>query len=222
VSVERLTPERRRQLTQDALITAAAEVFTEKGFHAASLDEIAERAGFTRGAIYSNFGGKDELFFAVADRYNELALTSIADAMGEADVTEDPQPVAEAAADRLQRLYFVPGERMALDLEFRLYALRNPEGRKRLAERDRQMSETLTSFVEEVFAPRTVSRQRARELADLGRAALDGLEQLAALDEERADYFKGLVSLLFTLLARGITELTEEPTTSEGSGTSDS
>jgi AcrR family transcriptional regulator len=210
VPVERLTPERRRQLTQDALIAAAAEVFTEKGFHAASLDEIAERAGFTRGAIYSNFGSKDELLFAVGDRYNELALTSMADAIGETNSTEDPAHAASAAADRLQNLFFRPGVQMALDLEFRLYALRNPEGRKRLAERDRKMSETLASFLEDVFAPRTVPSERAHELADLGRAAVDGLEQLAALDEERASYFKGLVSLLFTLLAKGITEPAEE------------
>jgi AcrR family transcriptional regulator len=205
--VERLTPERRRQLTRDALITAAAEVFTEKGFHAASLDEIAERAGFTRGAIYSNFGGKDELFFAVADRYNEITLTSMADAIGETDTTEDPEQAAFAAADRLQSLFFVGGARMALGLEFRLYALRNLEGRKRVAEWDRQMSESLTSFVEEVVAfPPSVPRQRAHELADLGRAAVDGLEQLAAIDEERAEYYKGLVSLLFTLLVKGIPE----------------
>ena len=49
--VERLTPERRRQLTRDALVAAAAEVFTAKGFHAASLDEIADAAGFTRGVV---------------------------------------------------------------------------------------------------------------------------------------------------------------------------
>jgi AcrR family transcriptional regulator len=216
VPVERLTPERRRQLTRDALIAAAAEIFTEKGFHAASLDEIAERAGFTRGAIYSNFGSKDELLFAVGDRYNDLALTSMADAIGETGTAEDPAHAASAAADRLQNLFFRPGELMALDLEFRLYALRYPEGRKRLAERDRKMSETLASFLEEVFAPRTISSQRAQELADLGRAAVDGLEQLAAIDEERASYFKGLVSLLFTLLAKGVSELPpEEPDASE-------
>jgi AcrR family transcriptional regulator len=58
-----LSPKRRR--TQKALIAAAREIVGEKGFHRASLDEIAARAGLTKGAIYDNFDGKDELFLAV-------------------------------------------------------------------------------------------------------------------------------------------------------------
>src|SRR5436309_8046773 len=74
VPVERWTPERRRELTRTALVDAAAEVFARRGFHDASLDEIAETAGFTRGAIYKNFGIKEELFYAVGERQNELTL----------------------------------------------------------------------------------------------------------------------------------------------------
>src|SRR5438270_14084196 len=66
--VDKLTPERRRELTRTTLIDAAADVFAKRGFHFASLDEIAETAGFTRGAIYKNFENKEELFFAVIER----------------------------------------------------------------------------------------------------------------------------------------------------------
>ena len=65
--VEKLTPARRRELTRAALLDAAASVFAQRGFEGASLDEIAEAAGFTRGAIYKNFDGKEDLFFAVFD-----------------------------------------------------------------------------------------------------------------------------------------------------------
>ncbi|MFP5380534.1 MAG: TetR family transcriptional regulator, partial [Vicinamibacteria bacterium] len=68
VPVEKLTPERRRQQTRDVLIEAATEVFARRGFEGAALEEIAETAGFTRGAIYKNFAGKEDLFFAVTDR----------------------------------------------------------------------------------------------------------------------------------------------------------
>ena len=51
--------------TRDGLIAAAREVFLERGFHPATLDEIAERAGYTKGAVYSNFAGKDDLFLAM-------------------------------------------------------------------------------------------------------------------------------------------------------------
>ena len=66
--VERWTPERRRALTRDTLVGSAAAVFARRGYEGASLEEIADAAGFTRGAIYKNFGGKEDLFFAVADR----------------------------------------------------------------------------------------------------------------------------------------------------------
>ncbi len=66
--VEKLTPARRREMTRAALLDAAETVFARRGFEGASLDEIAEAAGFTRGAIYKNFDGKEDLFFALFDR----------------------------------------------------------------------------------------------------------------------------------------------------------
>ncbi len=201
MAIERLTPERRRQLTRDALIAAAAHVFTHKGFHAASLDEIAETAGFTRGAIYSNFGSKEELLFAVIDHFEDVRLAGVAEAI-EAEANGDPTSAAVAAGNIWRKLFFRPQELLALNLELRLYALRNPEARKRLAELERQTSDKLTSFIEDEFSRRQVPTGNARELADLGRAAVDGVEQLAAITEEKADYYKNLVSRLFVLLAQ--------------------
>ena len=65
MAVQPLTPERRRELTKTALVEAAADVFAKRGFEGASLEEIAEAAGFSRGAIYSNFGSKEDLMLAV-------------------------------------------------------------------------------------------------------------------------------------------------------------
>src|SRR5437588_12440714 len=69
VPAEKLTPERRRQLTRDALLDAAEDVFVKKGVGGASMEQIAAEAGFSRGAIYSNFGNKDDLLRAVIDRF---------------------------------------------------------------------------------------------------------------------------------------------------------
>lgn len=208
MAIERLTPERRRQLTRDALISAAAQVFTHKGFHAASLDEIAETAGFTRGAIYSNFGSKEELLFAVIDHFEDVRLAGVAEAMEAETNDDDPKSAAVAVAAAVaagniwRKLFFRPQELLALNLELRLFALRNPEARKRLAELERQTSDKLTSFIEDEFSRRQIPLHHARELAELGRAAVDGLEQLAAISEDRADYYKHLVSRLFVLLAQ--------------------
>src|SRR3954468_10872184 len=68
METQRLTRERRRELTRTALLDAALQVFARRGFAGASLDEIAETAGFTRGAIYKNFPNKEELLFAVFER----------------------------------------------------------------------------------------------------------------------------------------------------------
>ncbi len=63
--VARLTRAESRERTRTQLLAAAEEVFAARGFHGASLDEVAEAAGFSKGAVYSNFGSKDELFVAV-------------------------------------------------------------------------------------------------------------------------------------------------------------
>jgi len=61
----RLTRAEAQSLTRQRLVEAAADVFCEQGFLKASLTAVADRAGYTIGAVYSNFSGKDELFMAV-------------------------------------------------------------------------------------------------------------------------------------------------------------
>src|SRR5207302_4886288 len=124
VVVEKLTPQRRRQQTRDVLIAAATEVFARRGYEGASLEEIAETAGFTRGAIYKNFDGKEDLFFAVTDRLNEQVIEAFrAIAPDSADTKEwDISALADmwrASVDEFEHL-------LALAKEYELYLLRNP------------------------------------------------------------------------------------------------
>ena len=63
VTVEKWTPERRMERTRSALIASARHVFATRRFEGASLDEIADEAGYTRGAIYRHFANKEDLFF---------------------------------------------------------------------------------------------------------------------------------------------------------------
>ena len=67
----RLSRSERKEQTRDGLVAAARHVFVERGFHRASLDEIALEAGYTKGAVYSNFADKDALFLAVLDAHYE-------------------------------------------------------------------------------------------------------------------------------------------------------
>lgn len=68
---------RSRENTRARLLDAAAQVFAEVGLDGASVEAVCERAGFTRGAFYSNFESKDELFLDLAARVGEIRLTAV-------------------------------------------------------------------------------------------------------------------------------------------------
>jgi AcrR family transcriptional regulator len=198
--VDRLTPERRREMTKDALVEAAADVFARRGFHAASLDEIAESAGFTRGAIYSNFGGKEELLIAVLDLFTRRQLQEFAEAMDltESRSSEEKSAAAAAVWSHTRRDLNIT----LLSLEMRLYALRNPGFRKRLAEAERRQQGRIAEFIADVA--RAEGRKLPMDPADLAeilRAFSDGLSQLASLDEEREADYDRLAGLLFGVIA---------------------
>jgi AcrR family transcriptional regulator len=65
---KRKTQAERREETREQVLAAAARMFAQRGFHATSLDAIAEEAGFSRGAVYYNFADKEELFLELLDR----------------------------------------------------------------------------------------------------------------------------------------------------------
>src|SRR3954469_11147359 len=142
MAVEKLTPARRREMTREALVEAAGDLFAKKGFAGASMEEIAAEAGFTRGAIYSNFGSKDELLIAVMDRFNERIVQEYRDV-----VIDDPVGTAAAAAKVFKRELSM--ELLPLELELRLNALRDPDVRKRLQTADRRQSERVARFIDE-------------------------------------------------------------------------
>ena len=106
-SIQAVSP--RRQRTRDRLIAAARETIAQKGFQAATLDEIAARAGLTKGAIYGNFENRDELFIALAQTYwapikprvkPGATLTDILRAMADATIEAIPDR-ASVAVGRL-------------------------------------------------------------------------------------------------------------------------
>lgn len=119
-------PGGKRARTRAALAAAAAEVAAAKGFAAASLDEIAARAGMTKGAIYSNFRSKAELLLA-AIHAKGLTLAPVRSQ----DVTLR-EHLAEMAGELCAMLGRARGEAAFL-AEFQLYALGDPDVRASLA-----------------------------------------------------------------------------------------
>ena len=144
--VERWTRERRLAHTRSLLLDAAEEVFAEKGFTTATLDDIAQAAGYTKGAIYKHFAAKDELFLAVSDRYWRRYFDNFADVM--ANARQVGARELDDIAERWRQLSRERGaEHAALGHEFTLYLLRNPEARDRVAAKRAEVVEQLATFI---------------------------------------------------------------------------
>jgi AcrR family transcriptional regulator len=127
---KRLTRIERRERTREELIVAAECLFTGRGFHASSVDEIALEAGYTKGAVYSNFESKEDLFFAVYERRVDRVVADYERAVREAGTVGGSEHlVAEAARRR-------GGEAdgwLAVFFEFWAHVVRRPELRERFA-----------------------------------------------------------------------------------------
>jgi AcrR family transcriptional regulator len=145
VATDKLTPDRRRELTRAALVESARHVFAQKGFEGASLDEIAAEAGFTRGAIYKHFSNKEDLFFAVLSQFNEGTLDAFAKLIdADYDAATDPTSIAHLLVESE-----MDPELWALGVEFGLYEYRNPSTRERSAAHRRENLDRVSEFMEQ-------------------------------------------------------------------------
>ena len=143
---ERWTRERRLEHTRSLLLDAAEDVFAEKGFTTATLDDIAHTAGYTKGAIYKHFATKEELFLEVSDRYWRRYFDNFAEAMSTADQVGARE--LDEIAQRWRQLSIDRGaEHAALGHEFTLYLLRNPEARQRVAAKRSEVVDKLAKFI---------------------------------------------------------------------------
>jgi len=146
--VERWTRERRLEHTRSLLLDAAEEVFAEKGFASATLDDIARTAGYTKGAIYKHFAAKEDLFLALSDRYWRRYFENFADVLS--TTSEVGARERDEIAQRWRELSNDGGaEHAALGHEFTLYLLRNPEARERAAAKRSEVVEALAKFIVE-------------------------------------------------------------------------
>ena len=121
------TQRERREQTRQRIVEAAIDVVARRGFDAASVNEIAAEAGYSIGALYGNFGGKDEILLAVYDAHAawfEETLEAV-------DVTAGAPDLVAAAFAQLD----ASGEQFLVFLEFWCYAVRRPELRDDLAAR---------------------------------------------------------------------------------------
>lgn len=125
-------PSARRQETRNRLLDAAAEVFTEEGLQGASVESVCSRAGFTRGAFYSNFSSKEELFLALLGReFDRRAADLESKALElEPELRERVGCISPPEAAQYIVEFFAPSSDatawFVLEAEFLLLAMRDP------------------------------------------------------------------------------------------------
>ncbi len=132
----RLTRDERRAQTRERLLDAAADVFNRLGYHGASLEAVAEAAGYTKGAVYSNFASKTELFFALAERRSVAANI---DATREQFVATPLPEFIDGMGEMLRAQAAEDEAWDVLTIEVWLAAMRDPALRSMMAHDYRQM-----------------------------------------------------------------------------------
>lgn len=136
-----------REETRDRLLDGAARVFVDKGIGAATIEDICDEAGFSRGAFYSNFEAKDELVMALLDRFftvNELEIERLY------GISDDPEDFIRSMGSSERRLAIPFGDPARLYMELTLHAMRNPDNRPQLIERQRRSLANIAGFIERI------------------------------------------------------------------------
>jgi len=144
--------EARRAQTRARLLDAAAEVFARLGFHAATVDDVAAAAGYTKGAVYSNFAGKDALFLALLDRHLDAQFAQM-ERLFAIEATDDLLGAVEHESAQAAQTGTAFG---LLTMEFWLYAMRDATAKAALAERYARMRGRLAELIAERHAARGV------------------------------------------------------------------
>jgi AcrR family transcriptional regulator len=198
----RLSRAERRERTREELLAAAEALFTTRGFHATTVDEVAAEAGYTRGAVYSNFTSKEDLFFAVYERRVEQTLAQVRAVLDE-----------QGSAGGLERLAVdTTGRRgrddgwLAVFIEFWAHVLRHPELRERFARIHRRAGEPFAAAVQQVADERGLALPMdATQLALAWYAMLVGLALERLTQPQVVDTALGgrMQRLLWEVLERG-------------------
>jgi AcrR family transcriptional regulator len=144
MATTRLTREEKKARTRERLLQAARTVFARRGFAASSLDEVAEEAGLTKGAVYSNFANKEDLVLAVLDDAFDRRMDAV---MSQVDLHAPLEEQARLGGAVYMAISDEERWLELLGLDFITYAARNPEFGARLTARHRESLESIADAI---------------------------------------------------------------------------
>jgi AcrR family transcriptional regulator len=206
----RLTRKEKQANTRSSLMQSAAQVFAQRGFQHGSIDEVAERAGYTKGAFYANFDSKDELFLAMLDERFGERLEEIERVL---DTDETPEEQARQAGADFTRAVIADPEWERLFFEFSAYAARNDGFRHELVQRYRALRARVTELYRRRMEREGLSEPLPLEQISLMTFAMAkgvALEKLLEPDAVDDDLYGTMLMIFFT----GLRTLAEASTVS--------
>jgi AcrR family transcriptional regulator len=193
----RLTRKEQQARTRSSLMRSAAKLFAERGLEQASIDDVAEAAGYTKGAFYANFKNKEELFLAMLEERFAERLDALDRIL--ASEQEVEEQARAGGADFVRYISADPGWQR-LFFEFAAYASRNDEFRAALLERYRSLRERIAELYRtrlerlDVDAPVALDKLALMTFAMANGVAL---EQLLEPDVVDAELFATMLMVFF-------------------------
>lgn len=175
---------RSRENTRARLLEAAAQVFAEVGLEGATVEAVCERAGFTRGAFYSNFESKDALFLELAASVGEARLQAVRErvsalvgqnAIDDCDPADLVQQIMDSGAD----------DRMGVMMmsEIRIRALRDPSFAAAYLAQENEMMQSIVAIIQEIVDSGQIAlRIDAEEAARLLMIVWEGMSVRSAMN----------------------------------------
>jgi AcrR family transcriptional regulator len=184
----RLSRVEQTEQNRERVLEAARRVFVARGFHIATLDQIAEEAGFSKGAIYSQFESKAEVLLTLLERRIEERAAHQMRLAAELDGIED---FATLYAEVMRYSSADPAWRLLL-VEFRVFAARDKELNRRYAELHRRTIENVAGMLALLYERSKVAPPAPLDVLAVNLLAHDngcGLEKAAGRefrDEEQS------------------------------------
>jgi AcrR family transcriptional regulator len=195
----RLTRPQQQAQTREYLLTAAENVFSRLGYGGASLELIAAEAGFSKGAIYSNFPNKETLLLTLLDRYMERDMAGLTQL-----TAQDPDSMFEGVTEWLMTMNS-DSECPLLAVELQLHASRNPEFAAAYDALHKRQTEGLANILDLYFkATGTKSPLPSTDLAVALTAMVHGisLQRRNATDTAPVEAGRIINQLLTSLVGR--------------------
>jgi AcrR family transcriptional regulator len=190
------TREERKARTREELIDAAERLFLRDGFHATSVDAVADAAGYTKGAVYSNFDSKEGLFLGLYERRVDRAVAETERRLGDGDPAAG---IAQLAAEAVVRRGEDDGW-LGVFFEFWAHALRHPELLERFRAQHVRVLDVLADATARGLARRGVEpHEEPRKVATAWNAMALGLllERLTQPDVVDEGLTERMMSIAF-------------------------